>query len=202
MNVYQRLILTLLLQSQCTYWLPKFIFHKLFLFKLTQAQESVSTELQRLETAKQKCLEVVDNEFDNIIAKVERRKAELHAAVTAAARDKKHVLEEQHTLIEAEKNKVERECEGLQYQVISCFHIKKKINFYNNKLLFKVEVRNITQRIGSLSDQLDAAVALSEPRENAFITSEFNHNDALTNLEQALNIFGRIRSSTTLPGIL
>ena len=169
---------------------------------MTQAQESVSTELQRLETAKQKCLEVVDNEFDNIIAKVERRKAELHAAVTAAARDKKHVLEEQRTLIEAEKNKVERECEGLQYQVISCFHIKKKINFYNNKLLFKVEVRNITQRIGSLSDQLDAAVALSEPRENAFITSEFNHNDALTNLEQALNIFGRIRSSTTLPGIL
>ncbi|XP_008212395.1 tripartite motif-containing 2 protein-like isoform X1 [Nasonia vitripennis] len=148
--------------------------------KLTQAQDSVSTELQRLDTAKQKCLEAVDAEFANIIAKVERRKTELHAAVNAAARDKKHVLEEQHALIEAEKNKVERECEGLQYQV---------------------EVRNITQRIGSLSDQLDAAVALSEPRENAFITSEFNHNDALANLEQALKAFGRVRSSTTLPSL-
>jgi tripartite motif-containing protein 2/3 len=167
---------------------------------LTQAQDSVSTELQRLDTTKQKCLEAVDAEFDIIIAKVERRKAELHAAVTAAARDKKHVLEEQHALIESEKNKVERECEGLQYQVMS----SKLLLFFmqlQEIFIFKVEVRNITQRIGSLSDQLDAAVALSEPRENAFITSEFNHNDAFTNLEQALNIFGRVRSSTTLPGI-
>ena len=46
-----------------------------------------------------------------------KRKAELHAAVDAAAKDKKKVLEEQHALIEAEKNKVEQECEGLQHQV-------------------------------------------------------------------------------------
>lgn len=59
----------------------------------------------------------MDTEFAEVIARVERRKAELQAAVNAAARDKKHVLEEQHALIEAEKNKVERECEGLQYQV-------------------------------------------------------------------------------------
>ncbi|KAG8036096.1 hypothetical protein G9C98_004676 [Cotesia typhae] len=120
--------------------------------KLTQAQESVSTELRRLETAMDRCLNIVDAEFTEIIAKVERRRDELQAAVAAAARDKKRVLEEQLALIEAEKNKVQQECEGLQYQV---------------------EVRNITQRIGSLTDQLDAAVALSEPRENAFITAEF-----------------------------
>lgn len=59
----------------------------------------------------------MDNEFAEIIAKFERRRSELQTAVTAAARDKKHVLEEQHALIEAEKNKVQRECEGLQYQV-------------------------------------------------------------------------------------
>lgn len=84
---------------------------------MTQAQESVGAELQRLDSAKQKCIEAIDTEFNNIIAKIERRKSELYAAVNAATRDKKHVLEEQHTLIEAEKNKVERECEGLQYQV-------------------------------------------------------------------------------------
>lgn len=61
-------------------------------------------------------------------------------------------------------------------------------------------MRNITQRIGSLSDQLDAAVALSEPRENAFITAEFNYNNALAEMERILNTFGRVRSSTTLPG--
>ncbi|KOC65664.1 Tripartite motif-containing protein 2 [Habropoda laboriosa] len=148
--------------------------------KLTQAQDSVSTELQRLEASTERCLNAVDNEFAEITAKIERRRSELQAAVTAAARDKKHVLEEQHALIEAEKNKVQRECEGLQYQV---------------------EVRNITQRIGSLSDQLDAASALSEPKENAFITFEFNHNNALSQLEEALNNLGRVRSSTTLPGL-
>ena len=146
---------------------------------MTQAQESVMTELRRLDSAMERCLSVVDNEFAEIIAKVERRRGELQVAVTAAARDKKKVLEEQHALIEAEKNKVERECEGLQYQV---------------------EVRNITQRIGSLTDQLDAAVALSEPRENAFITAEFGYNDAVADLERGLASFGRVRSSTTLPG--
>ncbi|XP_012249825.1 tripartite motif-containing protein 2-like isoform X3 [Bombus impatiens] len=148
--------------------------------KLTQAQDSVNTELQRLEASTERCLSAVDTEFAEIISKIERRRSELQAAVTAAARDKKHVLEEQHALIEAEKNKVQRECEGLQYQV---------------------EVRNITQRIGSLSDQLDAASALSEPKENAFITFEFNHNNALSQLEEALNNLGRVRSSTTLPGL-
>jgi len=64
-------------------------------------------------------LNAVDTEFAEIIAKIEKRRTELQAAVTAAARDKKHVLEEQHSLIEAEKTKVERECEGLQYQVQS-----------------------------------------------------------------------------------
>jgi len=72
-----------------------------------------------LEASTEKCLNAVDTEFAEIIAKIEKRRTELQAAVTAAARDKKHVLEEQHSLIEAEKTKVERECEGLQYQVQS-----------------------------------------------------------------------------------
>lgn len=78
------------------------------------------------------------------------------------------------------------------------------VSTFSNEIfinILKVEVRNITQRINSLSDQLDAATALSEPKENAFITFEFNHNDALTQLERALNNLGRVRSSTTLPGI-
>ncbi|XP_015186247.1 PREDICTED: tripartite motif-containing protein 2-like isoform X1 [Polistes dominula] len=148
--------------------------------KLTQAQDSVSTELQRLDASMERCLHAIDAEFADIISKVEKRRVELQAAVSAAVRDKKRVLEEQHAAIEAEKNKVERECEGLQYQI---------------------EVQNITQRIGSLSDQLDAAIALSEPRENAFITFEFNHNNASSELEKALDNLGRIRSSTTLPGL-
>lgn len=85
----------------------------------------MSTELQRLEASIERCLSAVDTEFAEIISKIERRRSELQAAVTAAARDKKHVLEEQHALIEAEKNKVQRECEGLQYQV--WYQVKKKL---------------------------------------------------------------------------
>jgi tripartite motif-containing protein 2/3 len=75
---------------------------------------------------------------------------------------------------------VERECEGLQYQV---------------------EVRNITQRIGSLSEKLDAAGTLGEPRENAFLTCDFTHNDSYTALETALSKLGRVRTSTTFPSL-
>jgi tripartite motif-containing protein 2/3 len=76
--------------------------------------------------------------------------------------------------------KVERECEGLQYQV---------------------EVRNITQRIGSLSEKLDAAGTLGEPRENAFLTCDFTHNDSYATLETALSKLGRVRTSTTFPSL-
>lgn len=62
-------------------------------------------------------------------------------------------------------------------------------------------MRNITERISSLTEQLDAAIALNEPKENAFITSDFHHNDALANLTKALSKFGRVKSSTTLPGL-
>lgn len=147
---------------------------------MTNAQECVSGELRRLEAATDKCLASMDAEFSDILSNLEKRRLELQSSVTGAAREKKRVLEEQMSLIEAEKNKVEQECEGLQYQV---------------------EVRNITRKIGSLSDQLDAAVALNEPRENAFITVEFNHNEALAQLECILKALGRIRSSTTLPGL-
>lgn len=70
-----------------------------------------------MEASTERCLNAVDTEFADIIAKIEKRRTELQVAVNAAARDKKHVLEEQHSLIEAEKSKVERECDGLQYQV-------------------------------------------------------------------------------------
>lgn len=66
----------------------------------------------------EKCLTSVDTEFADMMAKVEKRRTELQSAITAAAMDKKRVLEEQHALIQAEKNKVEQECEGLQYQVL------------------------------------------------------------------------------------
>lgn len=75
---------------------------------------------------------------------------------------------------------VEQECQGLQYQV---------------------EVRNITQRIESLSEKLDAASTLSEPRENAFLTCDFKLNDSFSILEHQLSMLGKVRTSTTFPSL-
>lgn len=75
---------------------------------------------------------------------------------------------------------VEQECQGLQYQV---------------------EVRNITQRIESLSEKLDTASTLGDPRENAFLTCEFTHNDSLQVIEKSLKDLGKVRTSTTFPSL-
>ncbi|XP_063236563.1 tripartite motif-containing protein 3-like [Bacillus rossius redtenbacheri] len=148
--------------------------------KLTQAQDAVGQELRRLDLATEQCLELVNHTFHDLATAVEARRLALVAAVGQARDDKRRVLEEQLALIEGEKSKVEQECEGLQYQV---------------------EVRNITQRIASLGEKLDAAGTLGEPRENAFLTCDLARDDSRAQLEQALARLGRVRTSTTLPGL-
>nr|CAD7568850.1 unnamed protein product [Timema californicum] len=148
--------------------------------KLSQAQDTVSQELRRLDLATEHCLDQVNRTFQEVSASVERRRQEMVSAVGQARDEKRKVLEEQLTLIEGEKTKVERECEGLQYQV---------------------EVRNITQRIACLGEKLDAASTLGEPRENAFLTCDFTHNESQSELEASLSRLGRVRTSTTFPSL-
>lgn len=69
------------------------------------------------------------------------------------------------------------ECDGLQYQV---------------------EVRNISQRICSLSEKLESVSVLSEPRENSFIECSLVQG-CLTNLEQGLK--ATVRTTTTFPSL-
>ena len=94
--------------------------------------------------------------------------------------EKKKALKEQLDLIEAEKSKVESDCQGLQHQI---------------------EVRNITKKISDLNDKLDISSTLSEPRENAFMKFEYKHNSALCDLMNSLNNFGRIKISKTFPAL-
>lgn len=74
--------------------------------QLTQAQEGVARELQRLDAARDTCLDKVNLTFQKIQTMVDKRKQEMVDAVQAAAAEKRKVLEEQHSLIESEKNKV------------------------------------------------------------------------------------------------
>ncbi|CAH1977055.1 unnamed protein product [Acanthoscelides obtectus] len=148
--------------------------------KLTQAQEGVSAELGKLDAAKEACIEKVNETFRHIQELMDQRKQEILDSVNSICAEKRRVLEEQHSLIENEKNKVEQECQGLQYQV---------------------EVRNITQRIEILSEKLDATTTLGEPRENAFLTCDFNLNDSLEQIQQHLCVLGKVRTSTTFPSL-
>ncbi|XP_017775302.1 PREDICTED: tripartite motif-containing protein 3-like [Nicrophorus vespilloides] len=159
----------------------QFVFTFSFIIQqLSQAQEGVGRELQKLDTAKEDCIEQINSVFQQVQALVDRRKQEMIDAVTTACIEKRKVLEEQHALIQCEKNKVQQECEGLQYQV---------------------EVRNITQRIESLTEKLDAASTLGEPRENAFLTCDFTQSDSLQSIEQSLGKLGKVRTSTTFPSL-
>lgn len=42
---------------------------------------------------------------------------------------------------------------------------------------------------------------LGEPRENAFLTCDFEHNDSMKTIEQALQHLGKVRTSTTFPSL-
>lgn len=73
---------------------------------MSQAEDAVNSEIQRLEMATQQCLDGLESTFNEIMTSVERRKNELSNAIAQARDVKKKVLEEQLSLIQAEKDKV------------------------------------------------------------------------------------------------
>lgn len=78
----------------------------LSVLQLSQAQDGVSRELQRLDAAKESCLDQINNVFQQVQHMLDKRKQEMVEAVNVACTEKRKVLEEQHSLIESEKNKV------------------------------------------------------------------------------------------------
>ncbi|XP_049873846.1 tripartite motif-containing protein 3-like isoform X2 [Pectinophora gossypiella] len=150
------------------------------LSKLGSAREAVASELRRLEAAASAADEAIDRHFAELRAALDKRHSELKSAAAAAATHKRKLLEEQLKLIDAEKTKVEAECSGLQQQV---------------------EVREVSSRAAALGARLGDAAALAEPRENAFLAVDFAHNDAQHRFAEALAELGRVRTSTTFPGL-
>lgn len=62
--------------------------------------------MQRLNDSKEACLEKADITFQQVQTMLDKRKQEMVTALEALCAEKRKVLEEQHSLIEAEKNKV------------------------------------------------------------------------------------------------
>ncbi|CAG2232226.1 TRIM2_3 [Mytilus edulis] len=147
---------------------------------LNHAYDTVSSEMQNLESSVEKTVEGINRSFQDLIALVDKRRHECLQWVRKIREEKRKNLREQLDIIQAEKEKVQSECDGLQYQV---------------------EVRNITKKIGDLNEKLDATSNLSEPRENSFLKYEYRHNSALKDMTKLLNEFGRIKTSTTFPAL-
>ncbi|KAI5710797.1 hypothetical protein M8J75_011560 [Diaphorina citri] len=146
---------------------------------LKAAQDTVTQELDRLENAKQSCLDALEKTFLQISDIMSRTHEELAKNVTDASATKRKVLEEQIALIQAETEKVQSECEDLQYQV---------------------EVRSITARISNLAQKLDSVSSLSDPRENAFLSCDVS-SDVIRQVEKSLAALARVRTTTTFPSL-
>lgn len=89
-------------------------------------------------------------------------------------------FQDQLDIIESERRKVQQECEGLQYQV---------------------EVRNITKKIAHLNTKIDSLSTLVEPRENAFLRFESQHNEAFEHIQTTIEDYGRVMTSKTFPSL-
>ena len=139
----------------------------------------VQAEIDSINSSSEKCLETIESTIGDVINMVEARKREMVLAVQCVCAEKRRVLREQLDIIEKERSKVQSECQGLQTQV---------------------EVRNITKKIADLNEKLDMSSNLVEPRENAFVKLEFEHNNALNDLRTTLTALGRIRISSIYLG--
>uniref|UniRef100_T1IJA1 RING-type domain-containing protein n=1 Tax=Strigamia maritima TaxID=126957 RepID=T1IJA1_STRMM len=148
--------------------------------KLSRAAETVGEEVQKLDRNAEAAFELVNKSFQDVLTLVEKRRMEVLAVVKKTRDEKKSILQEQLQLIQSEKEKVQEECNGLQYQV---------------------EVRNITKKISELNEKLDTVGSLNEPRENAHILYEWTHNNALSDIQLALSQIGRVRISKTFPAL-
>ena len=147
---------------------------------LDTAAEVVQQEMDKLDMSAELCIEAVSKTFQDLMSVMDERRIDVIQMVKTVRDEKKRVLKEQMDIIEAEKCKVQGDCQGLQHQI---------------------EVRNITKKISDLNEKLDISTTLLEPRENSFMKFEFKHNSALSDLMNALNDFGRIRISKTFPAL-
>lgn len=148
--------------------------------KLGKAAENVTNEISMLERNSGDALKLIDEAFSDICSMIEKRKAELLEESTKICEEKKTILQDQLSIIESEKTKVETHCSGLQHQV---------------------EIRNISSKISDLNEKMDSIGALLDPRENSFLGFDSKHNSALNSLQKDISLFGKIKTSKTMPSL-
>uniref|UniRef100_A0A8R1XRI0 RING-type domain-containing protein n=1 Tax=Onchocerca volvulus TaxID=6282 RepID=A0A8R1XRI0_ONCVO len=115
--------------------------------------------------------------FQEICQLVENRRRELIDAVRVMRDEKQKVLRDQTELIDSYRKKLERELGSCQ-----------------------VDVSEIGARTKRVMAATEEALALTEPRENAFLKLHMDTKKILFEIEKSLSQFGAVSGSTTFPG--
>ena len=92
---------------------------------LNNAFDNVSAEVQQLESSVERTIKNINRSFQDVISMVDKRRQECLQMVRKIREDKKTILKEQLDLIQSEKEKVQGDCDGIQYQVTAASNLYK-----------------------------------------------------------------------------
>ena len=145
---------------------------------MTQAEDNVASELDRLELSKAEAIRSVEDSYISLEKCLRKAKEDALQAVSDLANRKSQKLIEQLDLIKNEKNLVERDVKGINCSIspnhssICLFNLVNSSIFLYTGMQYQIEVRSLSDRIATLQDKLEAVSALAEPRENSFLVYE------------------------------
>lgn len=149
------------------------------LVKLDEAIDNVQHEIEKLESNCSDAVRDIEGAFERIRQIVEEREKELLDEAKKLHDHKKNVLLDQLKEIENEKSNLSSN---------SCVKV-------NNE----TDVKNLSKKISDLTEKNDMALALFTPRENCLICFENENDEALQNIKESVDHYGKVRTSKTYP---
>lgn len=147
--------------------------------KLDEAKDNVQKEIEKLESNCSNATRDIKIAFDKLKTIIEEREKELLEETQKLHEYKKNILLEQLKTIESEKSNLS---------------VNNSVKINN-----ETDVKNLSKKISDLTEKNDTALALFTPRENCFICFENDNNEALSNIQDLVNEYGKIRTSKTYP---
>ncbi|CAD5115327.1 DgyrCDS4310 [Dimorphilus gyrociliatus] len=147
---------------------------------LDYAKRTVQNEIDAINSNQEICENKIEELRTNLVEYVDGRIHEMLKLLTKTANEKKNSLNEQMNIVEKERSKIEREC--------------------SDAVSRQLDVRNITQKISDITQRLEVANNIAEPRENSFMQFLWSNNE-LGNVKKLLNNIGKLRLSSTLPAL-
>lgn len=147
--------------------------------RLDEARDNVQKEIEKLEANRSNAMSDIESSFERIRKIIEQREKELLEETNKLHDHKKNVLLGQLAEIEDEK---------------SSLSTKSSVKVNN-----ETDVKNLSKKISDLTEKNDTALALFTPRENCLICFEDENDEAMDNIRESVNHYGKVRTSKTYP---